>query len=244
MLKRSRTYLAFLLGVIIALAPAHAPQASGLRRDARDYFGELSASGRVWVDGLPALTGLTLFTASRIETGEASSAVVGFGRLGRLELLPESEVRLDFAETSIAAALAGGGLRCAVPRGITAEVTTPDGYVRSDPSAPSLFIVRIERGRTSVETHAGRATLQLDERAVEVGSGRQYAPATAAAGASPAAPARDEEENKGKRAGVIIAAAAAIGLVGTVIYLALTEGESEDEEFCFCCGIVCVSPSR
>lgn len=244
MLKRIRIYLVCSQAVIIALAQMPtACAATTEAAKARKFFGELSVRGTVEINGLPATTGLTIFPASRIETGEGSSATVSLGALGRVELLAESKVRLDFAQSVLTLALTEGALRCSLPRGVNAEVLTPDGYVSADTNASSLFVVRVERGRTSVETEEGRATLHLEDRSVEVRSGEHYAAGVDAP--RPSASDDDEELSKGKKAGIIVVAVAAIGLIGSVIYLAVTDKEaSDDEVLCPCCFVLCVSPSR
>src|ERR671939_540014 len=62
--------------------------------------GELSVSGQVTVNGQPAISGATVFTDSTIETAQNSSAVVSLGKLGRVELLPSTIMKLSFNGTS------------------------------------------------------------------------------------------------------------------------------------------------
>ena len=67
--------------------------------------GELSVSGQVTVNGQAAISGATVFSDSVIATAANSSAVVSLGKLGRVELLPNTTVRLSFGNGNISASL-------------------------------------------------------------------------------------------------------------------------------------------
>src|SRR2546421_7176231 len=56
--------------------------------------GDLSVVGEVSVNGTSAISGATVFSDSTIATGQNSSAVVSLGKLGRVELLPNSSLKL------------------------------------------------------------------------------------------------------------------------------------------------------
>lgn len=63
--------------------------------------GDLSVVGEVTVNGTSAISGVTVFSDSAITTAARSSAVVSLGKLGRVEVLPESKLKLSFTGTSI-----------------------------------------------------------------------------------------------------------------------------------------------
>ncbi|HVG33921.1 MAG TPA: hypothetical protein VM911_12610, partial [Pyrinomonadaceae bacterium] len=67
--------------------------------------GELSVSGQVTVNGQSAISGATVFSDSTVATAQNSSAVVSLGKLGRVELLPSSSMKVSFNETSISGML-------------------------------------------------------------------------------------------------------------------------------------------
>src|SRR5712691_6544342 len=63
--------------------------------------GELSVVGQVAVNGENAISGGTVFSDSLITTAEKSSATVNLSKLGRVELAPNSSLRLSFTEKSV-----------------------------------------------------------------------------------------------------------------------------------------------
>src|SRR5213082_2878759 len=75
--------------------------------------GELSVSGQVTVNGQAAISGATVFSDSTITTAAGSSAVVSLGKLGRVELFPNTTVKLSFSEANISGALDAGRVQIA-----------------------------------------------------------------------------------------------------------------------------------
>src|SRR6266571_3447807 len=96
--------------------------------------GELSASGQVTVNGQAAISGATVFSGAVIATAPNSSAVVSLGKLGRVELMPNTSTRLSFGDTNIAASLDAGRLRVSTAAGVSAIVTqrtAPPSQIRA-----------------------------------------------------------------------------------------------------------------
>ena len=81
--------------------------------------GELSVSGQVTVNGQKVISGGTVFSDSAISTADQSSASVSISKLGRVELAPNSNLRLSFAEKSINAMLETGSAQVSTLAGIT-----------------------------------------------------------------------------------------------------------------------------
>jgi len=63
--------------------------------------GELKVSGTVTVNGESVISGGTLFSDSVITTAEKSMATVNLSKLGRVELSPNSSLRISFTEKGI-----------------------------------------------------------------------------------------------------------------------------------------------
>src|SRR5215216_2561211 len=63
--------------------------------------GDLSVVGEVSVNGTSAISGATVFSDSTVTTAKGSSAVVSLGKLGRVELLPGTTMKISFTDTSI-----------------------------------------------------------------------------------------------------------------------------------------------
>src|SRR5258706_2506390 len=75
--------------------------------------GELSVSGQVTVNGQAAISGATVFSDSVIATGANSSATVSLGKLRRVELFPNTSVKLSFGDANISASLDAGRVQMA-----------------------------------------------------------------------------------------------------------------------------------
>jgi hypothetical protein len=122
--------------------------------------GELSVSGQVTLNGQTAISGATVFSDSTITTGAKSSAVVSLGKLGRVEVLPGSSIKLAFTDNSFTAQLEAGRVRVSSTSGITASVTTHDAVVTADNAQADVFTVDIECGNTILATQTGVAALR------------------------------------------------------------------------------------
>ncbi len=73
--------------------------------------GELLVSGKsasVSVNGQDAQSGRTIFSASTITTPATASAIISVGKLGKIELAPNSTITLNFNENGISGDLANG----------------------------------------------------------------------------------------------------------------------------------------
>ena len=128
--------------------------------------GELSVTGQVTVNGEKMISGGTIFTDSTISTAAQSSASVSISKIGRVELAPNSNLRLSFAENSIVAMLETGSAQVSTLKGTTVNLTTKDGTVVVDGSQATSFTVSASRGRTSWR----RCQELLNSRLVEASS--------------------------------------------------------------------------
>lgn len=126
--------------------------------------GELSISGatpsQVTVNGQLAESGLTVLTGSLITTGPENSAVVSLGKLGRVELAPNSSLSLNFTETGLSGQLSSGRLMVSTGNGVSSIITTKDGSVVGDSAQANVFSVDLSAGNTVLNTQAGLATLR------------------------------------------------------------------------------------
>jgi hypothetical protein len=122
--------------------------------------GELSVSGQVTLNGQSAISGATIFSDSVVTTGAKSSAVVSLGKLGRVEILPESSVKLAFTDNSFTAQLDAGRVRVSSSAGVAASVTTRDAVVLADNAQADIFTVDIDCGNTVLKTQTGVAVLR------------------------------------------------------------------------------------
>lgn len=213
------------LCLAVALWHAYSPAAFA-ETERLVVAGDLSAYGRVLLDGSEVLTGTTFFPGSKITTDEEARAILGLGALGRVEVLPHSSLVLGFGESTVSGALDAGGVRLSKPAGVAATITTGGGSVVAEPKEPAVFTIWYEAGRTRVETQTGKVQLHLKDREVSLGAGEGYAEAQNA-------PAVSNSLSGGKKAGTILAIGVVIALV--VIIIAARGGDNNT---------LIVSPSR
>jgi ferric-dicitrate binding protein FerR (iron transport regulator) len=117
-----RKALAFSLALVFLNAGATFVLAGGAVRE-QDAIGQLTITGRVTVNGLPAATGDIVASGSTVQTAKGSSAVVSLGKLGRVELLPDSKMKLRFDDSSISISLGSGRVRVSTGPGVAATIT-------------------------------------------------------------------------------------------------------------------------
>ena len=89
---------------------------------AQDVMGQLTVVGMAKVNGQPAATGDIVSSGSTVETAKGSSAVVSLGKLGRVEALPATQMKLRYDDSSISILLATGSVRVATGPGVSATI--------------------------------------------------------------------------------------------------------------------------
>src|SRR2546426_7650770 len=144
--------------------------------------GELSVSGQVTVNGQAAISGATVFSDSVVATGANSSATISLGKLGRVELLPNSSIKLSFGDANISGALDAGRVQISTLAGASAIVTTKDGAAVADAREAATFVVDVECGNTIVASQAGIVELRAGGNTKAVAAGTSEAAGQAAPG--------------------------------------------------------------
>jgi hypothetical protein len=144
--------------------------------------GELSVSGQVTVNGQPAISGATVFSDSTVSTAKNSSAVVSLGKLGRVELLPSSSMKVSFNETSISGMLESGRARVSTPAGVMVNISTKDGAVVAEGKEATAFTIDTECGNTIVATQAGLVELRAGSKVSPIAAGQDATAGTAQPG--------------------------------------------------------------
>jgi len=145
-------------------------------------FGELSASGQVTVNGQAAISGATVFSGAVIATAANSSATVSLGKAGRVELMPNTVVKLSFSESNISVSLDAGRVRVSTLAGTSAVVTTKDGAAVADAKDAASFMVDVECGNTIVASQSGDVQLRTSEKTTPIAAGSQDTAGQAAPG--------------------------------------------------------------
>jgi len=197
--------------------------------------GELSVSGQVTVNGQSAISGATVFSDSTITTAKGSSAVVSLGKLGRVELLPESSIKLSFTDSGLTAMLEAGRVRVSSSSG--ANVVTSDGSAIATGAA--VFTVDVECGNTVVATQTGNVELRAGGAVKQIAAGSQDSAGAAAPGTR--CTRLKTEGMKGIGGGAL---AALLLAAGGAIAAAIIAGSSENNDLDIGGGTTVVSPTK
>ena len=136
-----------------------------------DSAGEITVTGQVTVNGQPAVSNSALLSGAVIGTAAASHAVVSLGKLGRVEVLADSNLTLTFTDNSIVAILTTGKARVSNSAGVAATVTTKDTTVIADSGQADNFLVEVECSHTHVDTTTGVVTMRIGSSDKQVVAG-------------------------------------------------------------------------
>jgi len=147
----------------------------------------LQLTGEVTVNGARAITNATVSSDSAITTGQNSSAVVSLGKLGRVEVLPQTTMKLSFADDSVSVEMLDAGrVRISSSSGVNASATTNDGHVIATDRQRNEFIVDTSCGNTFVSVKKGRVELRAGETFKQIAAGNQDTAGQARPGCTPA----------------------------------------------------------
>lgn len=133
--------------------------------------GEITVTGTVTVDGRNAVSGSTVASGSTINTAENSSAVVSLGKVGRVEIGPNTTFALKFDNSGTYGTLNSGKVRVMSMNGFNANITTLEGLTVADANQSNTFVVEKECGHTHVDTVAGLVTLRAGGNDKQVAAG-------------------------------------------------------------------------
>jgi len=147
----------------------------------------LQIDGNVSVNGTSAVSGATVFSDSTITTAARSSAVVSLGKLGRVEVLPQSTMKLIFGDESVSVGMLDQGrVRISSSSNVTAKVSTRNGEVISTGNQRNEFIVDTSCGNTFVSVKKGTVELRAGSTVKQIAAGNQDSAGTATPGCTPA----------------------------------------------------------
>jgi ferric-dicitrate binding protein FerR (iron transport regulator) len=133
--------------------------------------GELSVSGQVTVNGQAAISGATVFSDSVVATAANSTATISLGKIGRVQLFPNTSIRLSFSDGNISASLDAGRVQVSTLAGTAAIVTAKDGAAVADASQAATFMVDVECGNMIVASQAGLVELRAAGKTKAVAAG-------------------------------------------------------------------------
>src|SRR2546425_8240590 len=153
----SRTWSRKSIAFSVAVAVLSVYSMVALATPGQKASGELSVSGQVTVNGQAAISGATIFSDSVIAAAAGSSATISLGKLGRVELFPNSSVKLSFTEGNISGALDAGRVQVSTLAGTSAIVTAKDGAAVADAIQTAAFMVDVEGRNLVVASAAAQA---------------------------------------------------------------------------------------
>jgi len=195
--------------------------------------GALSVIGEVTVNGQKVISGGTIFSDSVIVTAKDSSATVSLGKLGRIDLLANSSLKLSFTDNSIMGLLDSGRARVSTAVGVSVNLTTRDGAVVVDGSKASSFSVSVENGNTFVSTQAGIAELRSGTTVKQIAAGESGVAGTPQG-------KKDDDEEHGLHGGALAALLLATGGAVAAIIWATTR----KNDLSFGGSVIVVSPTK
>jgi hypothetical protein len=201
---------------------------------AKTPSGELSIAGQVTVNGETAVSGGTVFSESIITTAEKSNATVNLSKLGRVELLPTSNLKLSFTDKSIMGLLENGTARISTLAGTSVNFTTRDGVVVVDGSQATSFTVNVVKGITSLTTNSGVAQFHVGGTVKQVAAGESITAGTPNPKGDPGDD--DDKLSSGELAALLLLGA---GAVAGILYAAL-----HNNDLNFGGTVVVVSPAK
>jgi len=121
---------------------------------------EISVTGTVTVNGQTAVSNSTILSGSTIVTSADSTATVSLGKTGRLEILSDSNLTLQFSDSSIVGILSSGKVRVTNAAGVAATITSKDAVAIADAGQSDTFVVEVECSHTHVDAIAGMVTMR------------------------------------------------------------------------------------
>lgn len=141
------------------------------------------ADGSVTVNDAPLAKGGEIASGSAITTRQNSSAVVSLGKLGRVEVLPETSLKLGYtASTFTVEMLDSGRVRISSSPSAGATATTNDGSVVADTHQRTEFLVDTTCGDTFVSVSKGSVSLRAGDTVKQIAAGNQDSAGTARPG--------------------------------------------------------------
>jgi ribosomal 50S subunit-recycling heat shock protein len=135
-------------------------------------------SGKIKLNGKNVAPGFAVATGDMVETAKGSSAVVSLGKLGRVEALPATKMKVSFDDVSMSIELQSGGARVSKAEGVTAKVVTKDAEVVAITPLAALFTVDTECGNTVAAAHNASIELRTGADSQLISPGSEHAKGT------------------------------------------------------------------
>lgn len=187
--------------------------------DNKTLMGELVFSGSntdgespsATINGEPAESGRTFFSSGTIATSENSSATIKLGKLGFINLTPNSNLSLSFSENKISGTLSAGQIKVFNSEGVEVNIKTADSLITNEAQQKGIFTVGVQSGATKAFAETG---------AVFMNNGKTVVPLQTAQD-------DDDDNNNSAVAPLLIFA----GIVSVAVIYVLTKDDKNDRGF-------------
>lgn len=145
--------------------------------------GELIVLGRntegetpfVMLNGERAFSGRTFFSSGTIATSEDNNATVKLGKLGYINLAPNSILSLSFGNNKISGNLIAGQIKVFSNEGIEVKIQTADQVIANNASQNNVFTVDIQTEATKATAETGSVNLNNGDTTIPTQSRQQTA---------------------------------------------------------------------
>ena len=148
--------------------------------DTEEQVGTLTVTGTVKINGKPAATGDIVVAGSEVQTAKGSSAVVSLGKLGRVEALPSTTMKLRYdinttthSLASIAIWLGDGSVKVSTGEGMVNVESGLTATRASLDTEQNVFTVDKTCGNTMVSVAEGKVELRFGHSVKQIGAGSQ-----------------------------------------------------------------------
>lgn len=146
---------------------------SAMAKTAARAAGELSFARQVTLNGTAAISGITVFSESRVKTSSVGAATVNLNKLGRVGLGPETEMTLRFAEGMVGGTLHAGQVVVNAPAGVKIAIVTADGTALTEGKQATVLTVDVTGGKMRVAASLGSAQVNSGNKVEKVEAGQE-----------------------------------------------------------------------
>jgi hypothetical protein len=151
---------------------------TALAQVAPKLTGQLSVRGQVTLNGINALSGATVFSGGQIKTSVNSSAIISLGKMGQVDLEPESELTLRLENGVLGGQLRSGRATVNAPVGVAVHLATADGLAVADGRQATVLIVDVTSGNTRVASVRSEAKVTVGNQVEVVAAGQEISVGT------------------------------------------------------------------
>jgi hypothetical protein len=104
-------------------------------------IGSISLTGPVTINGQPATSGQTLFSTNRIVTSLHSQSLVDLTNSVRFSLDEDTDLTIESSNAHVSAGLPNGRMSCALPGGVSLDLSTTDASIVGSGNESVIFHV-------------------------------------------------------------------------------------------------------